>query len=175
MLTLSNSLSFLRVPLAFLFLTDNPYLRLSAIILAMFTDSVDGYLARRSQSVSRFGAILDPATDKFFVYFALIILSGEERLLPWQALLMLSRDIVVLLYGLLMTLAGKWKQIVFRSIRAGKATTALQFIVLIGLVFQISFSWITYSAFFVMGGFAMAELFQPASRSFPIWNTSEKS
>ena len=33
----------------------------------MFTDSIDGYIARRSKSVSRFGAILDPAMDKFFV------------------------------------------------------------------------------------------------------------
>ena len=40
MLTLSNGLSVIRVPLAFLFIFSSPYIRLTAIILAMITDSI---------------------------------------------------------------------------------------------------------------------------------------
>lgn len=174
MITVSNTLSFIRVPLAFVFLIENPALRLFAIILAMITDSIDGYLARRSQSVSRFGAILDPSTDKFFVYFALSVLWMEGRLLPWQAAMMLSRDVGVLVYGMLMAFTGRWKSIVFRSVRAGKATTALQFMVLMGLVLQISFSWMTYSAFVFMGVIAFMELFQTSDRLLSFWKPSEK-
>ena len=174
MITISNSLSFFRIPLAFLFIVDSPYLRLFAVVLAMITDSIDGYLARRNQSVSRFGAILDPATDKFFVYFALTILLKEGRLLPWQAALMLSRDMSVAVYAIFMAVTGKWKNLVFRSLRAGKAATALQFIVLTGLVIQVSFSWMTYGAFALMGGLACMELFQPPERAFSAWKPFEK-
>jgi CDP-diacylglycerol--glycerol-3-phosphate 3-phosphatidyltransferase len=160
MITASNSLSFIRAPLAFLFLQDNSTLRIIAIILAMFTDSIDGYLARRSQSVSRFGAILDPTMDKFFVYFAMTALFLENRIAPWEMAAMLSRDFFLCLYGFLMIAAGRWKTIVFRAIRWGKITTALQFFVLIGLVVGISFPWYVYGAFIAMGWLAFLELFQ---------------
>lgn len=161
MLTVSNSLSFLRIPLAFLFLSDSSYLRCCAVILAMISDSVDGYIARRNHSVSRFGAILDPVTDKFFVYFALTVLLIDGRLHLLQMVAMLSRDVVIGGYGLIMMMMGRTKSIVFRPLRAGKVATALQFCVLIGLVFQVSFSWISYSAFLIIGIFALLELFQP--------------
>ena len=160
MFTASNSLSLIRAPLAFLFLQDNSTLRMIAILLAMITDSIDGYLARRSQSVSRFGAILDPAMDKFFVYFAMTVLFLECKITPWEMAALLSRDFFLCLYGLLITAAGRWKTIVFRAIRWGKVTTALQFIVLVGLVLGLSFPWYLYAAFIAMGWLAFLELFQ---------------
>lgn len=160
MLTASNSLSFIRAPLAFLFLQESSTLRLLAIVLAMITDSIDGYLARRSRSVSRFGAILDPAMDKFFVYFAMTVLFMENKMAPWEMAAMLSRDFFLCLYGLLMVAAGRWKTIVFRAIRWGKVTTALQFIILIGLVLGVSFPWYIYISFIIMGWLAFLELFQ---------------
>ncbi|HSX10692.1 MAG TPA: CDP-alcohol phosphatidyltransferase family protein [Chlamydiales bacterium] len=160
MLTASNSLSFVRAPLAFLFLQESSSLRILAVILAMITDSIDGYLARRSQSTSRFGAILDPAMDKFFVYFAMSVLFMESRLAPWEMAAMLSRDFFLCLYGFLVVAAGRWKTIVFRAIRWGKVTTALQFIVLVGLVLGVEFPWYIYGSFIVMGWLAFLELFQ---------------
>lgn len=160
MLNLSNSLSFIRAPLAFLLLHESPFLRISAILLAMFTDFVDGYLARKNKSVSRLGTILDPATDKFFVYFALAVLYSEHRIAPWEMVAMFSRDIVLCLYGFIMLSLNKWKMITFRAIRWGKATTALQFIVLMGLVLGFSFPWYVYVSFFIMGAMAFIELFQ---------------
>lgn len=160
MLTASNSLSFIRAPLAFLFLQESPSLRIFAIVLAMITDSIDGYLARKNRSVSKFGAILDPAMDKFFVYFAMTVLFLEGKMVAWEIVAMLSRDFFVLLYGLLTIVAGRWKSIVFRAIRWGKATTALQFIVLIALVLEISVPWYGYGAFIAMGWLGFRELFQ---------------
>jgi CDP-diacylglycerol--glycerol-3-phosphate 3-phosphatidyltransferase len=160
MLTASNSLSFVRAPLALLFLQESPTLRILAIVLAMITDSIDGYLARRSQSVSRFGAILDPTMDKFFVYFAMTVLFMESRMAPWEVAAMLSRDFFLCVYGLLIVAAGRWKTLVFRAIRWGKVTTALQFLVLIGLVLGIPIPWYIYVSFIVMGWLAFLELFQ---------------
>jgi CDP-diacylglycerol--glycerol-3-phosphate 3-phosphatidyltransferase len=160
MLTASNSLSFIRAPLAFLFLQENSSLRLLAVVLAMLTDCVDGYWARRSQSVTRFGVILDPAMDKFFVYFAMAVLYNENRIETWEMLTMLSRDFFLFLYTALIWIRGQWKGLVLQAIRWGKATTALQFIVLIGLVLDFSFPWYVYVSFIVMGWFAFVELFQ---------------
>lgn len=159
MINASNSLSFVRAPLAFLFLQDNSTLRIIAILLAMFTDSIDGYLARRNQSESRFGAILDPAMDKFFVYFALAALFLENKLSGGEIAAMLSRDAFLCLYGFIMLASGRFKSIVIRAIRWGKITTALQFIVLIGIVLNISFPWYVFASFAVMGWLAFLELF----------------
>jgi phosphatidylglycerophosphate synthase len=117
--------------------------------------------------VSRIGAILDPATDKFFVYFALCILFLEGKIFAWEIAAMLSRDFSLCLYGLFMLAMGRWKTVVFRAIRWGKATTALQFIVLVGLVLHFSFSWMTFGALSAMGGLAFIELFQVPRRTSP--------
>lgn len=157
---LSNSLSFLRAPLAFLFLQENVTWRLLAIFLAMATDSIDGYLARRNRSVTRFGAILDPAMDKFFVYFGLSIFYLEGRIELMEALAMLSRDFFLILYGFFMTAFRRWASLEFRAIRWGKATTALQFAVLMGLAAKAEFPWALFTAFVAMGLLAFAELLQ---------------
>ncbi len=159
-MTISNSLSFIRAPLAFLFLIESPVIRICAILLAMITDSVDGYLARRSQSTSRFGAILDPAMDKFFVYFALVVFYCEGHISPLEMSAMLSRDMFLVVYGFLMIVCGRWHQVVFRAIRWGKITTALQFIVLIALTLQMPIFWMINASFFIMGVLAFSELLQ---------------
>jgi len=171
LLTISNSLSFIRAPLAFLFLQESPTLRLLAIILAMITDSIDGYVARRSCSTSRFGAILDPAMDKFFVYFAMAVFYLEGRMTPLEMSAMLSRDFFLILYGLLLAMCGRWRDIEFRAIRWGKVTTSLQFIVLIGLTLQISIPWIIYASFLGMGLLAFVELMQVMN---PFLKSSQK-
>ena len=168
MLTISNSLSFFRAPLACLFLYANPSLRLCAILLAAITDCIDGYLARRYRSTSKFGAILDPAMDKFFVYFALVVFYQEGKIVPWEVATLLSRDVFLCLYGIIMIVARRSKSILFRSVRWGKITTALQFTVLVGLVFDISFPWIAFAAFPIMGWLAFLELYSGCFKKHPI-------
>ena len=160
MLSLSNSLSLLRAPLAFLFLIENTTLRIVAIVLAMFTDSIDGYLARKRKAVTRFGAILDPAMDKFFVLFTLSVLFLEGRMELWQGCSMISRDFFLCAFGLYLSLSGYWESYKFTSIRWGKVTTALQFLVLIGLTLSITFPSYFYCIFVLFGMLAFIELWQ---------------
>ncbi|MBP7075336.1 MAG: CDP-alcohol phosphatidyltransferase family protein [Rhabdochlamydiaceae bacterium] len=160
MFNLSNSLSLLRAPLALVFLVESPTLRLMAILLAMLTDSIDGYLARRSKTTSRFGAVLDPAMDKFFVFFALAVLFSEGRIEIWEALMMVSRDFALCLFGLYLSLSGLWQTYEFRAIRWGKITTALQFFVLVGLTFGYTMPNYLYYSFVAFALFGLYELFQ---------------
>jgi len=160
MLTFSNFLSFLRAPLALLFLVHNTSIRLVSIVLAMFTDSIDGYLARRNQTVTKLGTVLDPAMDKFFVYFVIIVLAIESRLEIWQACALVSRDIALAIYGIYLTLFKKWRYVKFQAIRWGKIATALQFLVLIGITLSIYIPYYFFGAFILIGILALIELFR---------------
>ncbi len=163
MLSLSNSLSFLRAPLAFLFLVDNVQCRILAIVLAMLTDSIDGYLARKRRLVTRFGAILDPAMDKFFVFFTLSVLLIEGRLETWQAVAMISRDFFLCAFGVYLSLAGHWRAYECKSIRWGKATTVLQFFSLVGLTLSYKFPSYFFCVFILFGLLAFIELYMELS------------
>lgn len=164
-MSLSNSLSFLRAPLAFLFLVENTSWRITAILLAMLTDSIDGYIARRYRLTSQFGAILDPAMDKFFVFFALGVMMMEGRLETWQACAMLSRDFFLCIFGIYLSLSGHWNAYVCKAIRWGKVTTALQFFVLIALTLQFQAPWYIFALFIVLGILAFFELYQVKKES----------
>ncbi|MCH9612021.1 MAG: CDP-diacylglycerol--glycerol-3-phosphate 3-phosphatidyltransferase [Chlamydiia bacterium] len=130
MFTPSNIISFLRLPLAILFLLPNPLLRATLIVIAMITDVVDGYLARRFSLVTRFGAFLDPIMDKFFVLFVIGTLVIQNALSLPEGLLLISRDFALLgfLFYLLFTNSASTYR--YGAIRWGKVTTALQFILL---------------------------------------------
>lgn len=160
MFSLSNGLSLLRAPLALLFFLPSPTWRTLAIILAMFSDGLDGFLARRRRSTTKLGAILDPAMDKLFVFIALGVLLYDQQLETWQALSMISRDFALCFFGIYLTLSGKWQTYQFRAIRWGKATTALQFVVLIGVTLKGPLPHFIYWIFILFGVLALAELFQ---------------
>ena len=159
MFNLSNSLSLIRAPLALLFLIESTTIRIIAIVLAMITDSIDGYVARRSKSASRFGAILDPAMDKFFVYFALTVFFLEGKLELWQALAMISRDFFLVFFAIYLFAVGALRNYEYRSIRFGKISTALQFLVLLGICFNIVFPAAVFLVFVLLGSLAFVELF----------------
>ncbi|HEX4878728.1 MAG TPA: CDP-diacylglycerol--glycerol-3-phosphate 3-phosphatidyltransferase [Limnobacter sp.] len=64
-------------------------------IFAAATDAVDGYLARRWNQTSAFGAFLDPVADKLMVGAALIVLVDLGRIGPFIALIIIGREITI--------------------------------------------------------------------------------
>lgn len=134
-------------------------LRAAALILAMISDGLDGYIARRYGMVSRLGTILDPIMDKFFVLFALIVLISENRLTLPEAGILISRDFAVVLFGFYLFFNGRLASYRFRAIWCGKLSTALQFIFLLGLTFHIQFPPYVFSAFIILGVLALVELY----------------
>lgn len=159
MINIPNILSALRFPLAFCFLQSDPLVRALAVLGAMLTDWLDGYIARRYQMVNKFGTLLDPLGDKFFVIFAFSVLIQENKLTWLEAGMMISRDFAVMLYGAYLTIRGRLLNYEFRSIWSGKISTTLQLIVLMGLTFGITPPSYLYSVFLILGFLALVELY----------------
>jgi len=62
---------------------------------AAVTDWADGYLARRWNQTTRFGAFLDPVADKLMVTAALIVLAEKGLVDPFVALMIIGREITI--------------------------------------------------------------------------------
>jgi len=90
-------LALLPVFIVLLAVSDGGYSWPAAIVfgIAGITDQVDGYLARRWHVESAFGKIADPLADRLMIDAAVLMLFYADRL-PWVALLIPLRDLVVL-------------------------------------------------------------------------------
>ena len=92
--SLPNALSISRLFLALAFVgLPIPQVRLALILVAALTDFLDGWLARRNNSISRWGELLDPIADRAFVFTALSVLLFEQTITTMQYFVILSRDL----------------------------------------------------------------------------------
>jgi CDP-diacylglycerol--glycerol-3-phosphate 3-phosphatidyltransferase len=158
--TLSNVLTILRFPAAFVFLINSVPVRLFALVVAMVSDSLDGYFARKNKTESQFGAMLDPIMDKFFVFFTLTVLVLEGKLPIWAMVVIVARDFFLFIFGLYLTLTKSWAKLEFRSIIWGKLTTVFQFCVLVLIVSGFVIPWYAYLLFIPMGLFTAYGLYR---------------
>ncbi len=98
--TIPNLLSILRllgVPL-FLWLLLGPHAdwwALGVLAVSGFTDWADGVLARKLNQQSRFGAMLDPAADRLYIFATLVGLVLRHIIPLWLAAVLVARDVVM--------------------------------------------------------------------------------
>jgi cardiolipin synthase len=98
--TVPNGLSVLRlfgVPL-FLWLALGPKADGWAVVVLMlagFTDYLDGRIARRFDLTSRLGELLDPAADRLYILATLVALTVRGILPIWLAAILIGRDLLL--------------------------------------------------------------------------------
>jgi len=94
-------------------------------LLAMITDWVDGYVARRTGSVSPFGVMADPIADKVLIIGALIacVRIPELDIPHWAVFLIIVRELII---GGLRALAGSLRGTVLPADRGGKWKMGVQ-------------------------------------------------
>ena len=136
--TLPNLLSFIRfcmIP-AFLVLLLNGYNLIATILFAVAasTDWIDGQVARRTNSVSKLGQLLDPFVDRFLMISGVVGLLLVGRLPLWIVLVVVLRDVFMLAGG--SYLLSRWKVRV-PVIYAGKVTTTLLYIGFAGVLLNM--------------------------------------
>ena len=93
-------------------------------IVAAITDWLDGYLARRWNETSAFGAFLDPVADKFLVCASLLVLVHLNRCNALLALVIIGREIAISALREWMAQIGASKSVAVSSL--GKIKTAAQ-------------------------------------------------
>lgn len=111
------------------------YYAASAVFaLAAVTDWLDGYLARRLQQSTPFGAFLDPVADKLMVAVALVLLVEEHHnlWLTLPAATIIGREIVISALREWMAELGARAQVAVSNL--GKWKTAAQMVALIILL-----------------------------------------
>ncbi len=96
---LPNCISLLRIllaiPLAYLLLQQAYAVALWLLLVAGLSDALDGYLARRFQWFTPWGAILDPIGDKVLLATLYVVMAMQYLLPSWLALLVLARDVII--------------------------------------------------------------------------------
>jgi len=158
-MTLANRLTMLRVVLAatvfIALMADEPRWHIAAFALflaAIVTDWLDGWLARRTGTVSPFGKVADPIADKILVIGTLIALIGTQELgIPlWAVFLIIIRELVI--GGIRIIAASQGK--ILAADKWGKLKTAVQLAVILLILAVVVFKdrgiaapWMVRSAY----------------------------
>jgi cardiolipin synthase len=102
-------------------------------VVAAVTDWFDGFLARRWNQTSAFGAFLDPVADKLMVTGALLVLVHLDRVHPITAFIIIGREIAISALREWMAQIGASKSVAVSSL--GKIKTTAQMIAIPMLLF----------------------------------------
>ncbi len=109
-LTVPNLLSFLRLALVpvflYLIIDGNDALALLVLVISSVTDFLDGLIARTFRQISRLGQLLDPAADRLFIFAALIGLAVREVIPWWLFVVIVGRDALLLILGIVLANHG---------------------------------------------------------------------
>jgi CDP-diacylglycerol--glycerol-3-phosphate 3-phosphatidyltransferase/cardiolipin synthase len=103
-------------------------------IAAAVTDWADGYLARRWNQTTSFGAFLDPVADKLMVAAALIVLTEKGIVDPFASLIIIGREITISALREWMAQIGQSKSVAVNIL--GKVKTVAQLVAIPFLLFN---------------------------------------
>ncbi|WP_028264250.1 CDP-alcohol phosphatidyltransferase family protein [Atopobium fossor] len=125
--TLANAITFTRLIFTLIFLYifvtgENRYIALLFYATAAITDFLDGQVARRTQTVSWVGKIMDPIMDRVLLFTGVLGLVLTKELPLWTAIFVIGRDAYL---GIGAQILQKYRRRPVDVILIGKITTAL--------------------------------------------------
>jgi cardiolipin synthase len=122
------------LPLQWLPRSDQDLAATLVFIIAAITDWFDGFLARRWNQTSAFGAFLDPVADKLMVAGALLVLVHLDRVDHFIAFIIIGREIAISALREWMAQIGASRSVAVSSL--GKIKTAAQMTAIPMLLFH---------------------------------------
>ena len=160
-MTLANSISISRILLAFPLVyilnffsietQEMAYAVWGIILLIVFTDFLDGYVARKTEQITNFGKIIDPVADKICLVVVLTFLIFEYQLPFLIFFLFLSvRDVYLIIIGVYLI---NMQSEVFESNKSGKWFLGISALMMASFIFKAPdlLRWTLYSiSFFLM-------------------------
>lgn len=132
---LPNVLSLSRLLLAVLFIPAGREARIVLIGLAGATDFLDGWIARRTHTATRSGALVDPIADRVFVVVAVVTYVLNGGVSVFESLVLLSRDVATALGFVIARAVPRLRALEFRARWLGKIVTVLQLVTLVVVVY----------------------------------------
>ncbi|MFH1783868.1 MAG: CDP-diacylglycerol--glycerol-3-phosphate 3-phosphatidyltransferase [bacterium] len=149
-------ITLLRPPDEFLMTLETRIYRSLPLIIffiAMVTDVLDGFLARRSNQHSSLGRFLDPFADKLFLLSAFIVLSFMNRIPAWITAVVIVRDVIIVIgWAIIFVISGR--SVISPSIY-GKLTTFFQSATVLAVLLNVScrsYIWHTAAFFTIVSG-----------------------
>lgn len=125
--------------------------------LAGVTDILDGYLARKLNQQTAFGAFLDPVADKIMVCVSLVMIV-EHYAVIWitiPAMIMICREIIISALREWMAELGQRASVAVSWI--GKIKTGAQMVALFLLIWQhsIAMEWVGFTFLYIATGLTL--------------------
>ena len=159
------------LPLHWLPRSDQDLAATLVFIIAAITDWFDGFLARRWNETSAFGAFLDPVADKLMVAVALLVLVQLDRVDAIIAGIIIGREITISALREWMAQIGATRSVAVSSI--GKIKTAAQMTAIPMLLFHDSLFGIDFHFWgeyllWVAGVLTVWSMFYYLRRAWPL-------
>ena len=140
---LPNAISLLRIllvaPILVLTVNGDYAFALVLFFVAGFSDGIDGYLAKRFNWYTRFGALLDPVADKLLVDGLFITLAYLQLVPVWLAVVVIARDVIILggatAYNFLV------KPLQGEPTKISKLNTVFELLFLLFVLSRAAFDW----------------------------------
>lgn len=154
---LPNALTLLRIVLVPFFIwafvaDDGDYgplrwLAVALFVVAIYTDKLDGDIARARGLITSFGKIADPIADKLLIGSALILLSAVGELWWWVTIVMLVREVGITLLRFVVIRYG-----VMAASKGGKLKTVMQTVAIVVYLLPVTpaHGWLSVIALVIM-------------------------
>jgi len=178
-MTIPNLITILRILLVPIFIiyiiNDKALGSLIIFVIASVSDALDGFIARVFHQKSDIGAYLDPLADKILLVTAYITLAILKMIPPWLAVLIISRDVIILL-GVLVLYLNRHPVKIHPSLLS-KSTTCLQIATILMVLSNgyLNIEPVKMYAFWLTGGFTIASGLQYVRIGMVILAQDEKT
>lgn len=131
-LALLNTLSLTRLPLAAAFIVvPDSMVRAVLVMVAAFTDFLDGWIARHKGLATRMGALIDPVADRGFMVTAILVCYLDGLISLPEVLLLVVRDIGTAIGFIVARAVPSMRRVELKARLLGKVVTTLQLMVLL--------------------------------------------
>jgi len=178
-MTIPNLITILMVLLVPIFviyiINDRTLGSLIIFVIASISDALDGFIARVFHQKSDLGVYLDPLADKILLVTAYTTLAILKMIPPWLAVLIISRDVIILL-GVLLLYLNRHPVKVHPSLLS-KSTTCLQIATILMILSNsyLNIEPIKMYAFWITAGFTIASGLQYIRIGLVILTQDEKT
>ena len=142
-MNLANSLTLVRIILLPFFLVfllipsvQNFDLALALFIIASITDTLDGYVARNFNQMTKLGSIIDPLADKILTIGAFVSLTYLKLISPWLVIIIIAREFIISAFRIIAASEGR----VISASWYGKFKTIFQMSLIISILLTQRFS-----------------------------------